>query len=41
MGAPLGLSLDILDWPPAPHAPPPGVTRQVSQGGATDLATRT
>ena len=42
MGTPFGLSLDILDRPPAFHAaPPPGVTRQVWQGGVTDLATRT
>ena len=42
MGAPSGLNLAILDQPPALHAAaPPGVTRQVWQGGVTDLATRT
>jgi hypothetical protein len=42
MGATLRLSVQILDQPPPPYAASPSVvTRQVWQGGVTDLTTRT
>jgi hypothetical protein len=41
MATNLRLSVQILDQPPEFAASPPAVTREVWQGGATDLVTRT